>query len=130
MYCATTKRCLVRLHHSDILDKLVVKKSVCRMQDPLCDWRLIGDAKLCCRYVRQKERELHQCEAALEEHKDRIKVMQEHLRNVQVGSINARLRIKVSFASFGRFFRSSSACSLRRWPQPRNSPLIILWTCI
>lgn len=24
------------------------------------------------------------CEAALEEHRDRIKVMQEHLRNVQV----------------------------------------------
>lgn len=76
--------------------------------DPLRDWRLIRDAKLCCRYVRQKERELHQCEAALEEHKDRIKVMQEHLRNVQVGFVNAHLRIKCFLLALDGVLRSSS----------------------
>jgi hypothetical protein len=47
------------------------------------------------RYERQKERALHQCEAALEEHKDRVKVMQEHLRNVQISFNNVHLTSQI-----------------------------------
>jgi hypothetical protein len=63
-------------------------------------------APLCCSLAQVLEKELEKADAAHEENRDRINIMQEHLHNVQQELKYTQSRV-----------RSEGGCTLCRWPQ-------------